>query len=37
VANKPTEKAQGIYASVDRSERGVAGEAVVRLVMGKQQ
>ena len=32
-----TEKAQGIYASVDRGKRDAAGEAVVRLVMGKQQ
>jgi integrase len=32
-----TDKAQGIYASVDRSERDAASEAVVRLVMKKQR
>ena len=32
-----TEKAQGIYATVDRAERDAASEAVVALVLGKEE
>ena len=32
-----TERAQEIYAAVDRSERDAAGEAVVAYVMGAKQ